>query len=320
METQYYYKQYMVLNQIFGLVTASVYGRMESYARMTDNVCKASHKSLMNDLGISKHTLITAIKKLVDAQLIKDLTPGLRNRPHIYKMQNVDNWCAKNAHQYKQVCKISTLGVQNFDDGVQNLNDGVQNLPDRCAKIALESDILKDKEIDILKAEGNDFFVDALSAETGSSHRTTKKDVKENLKQKIESSFNIFASGKAWERFLEFAYEKQQAGQDIDVFIGWALNNGFNPIYWSPEKMMNLWPKSFSEKQQSERNPEYVVPAPFVDKEENKNYIPMPKHIGKRSTDDEEVTQTITVEEGYWQGEEPEDVSYLFEEKEKENE
>ncbi len=53
---------------------------------MQDGVCKASVETIADNLGIDRKTVIRAQKKLVEAGLIVDVTPGLRNRPHIYNI------------------------------------------------------------------------------------------------------------------------------------------------------------------------------------------------------------------------------------------
>lgn len=51
---------------------------------MEDNVCKASLETIASDLGIDKATVQRHADKLCDLGYLKDLTPELRNRPHVY--------------------------------------------------------------------------------------------------------------------------------------------------------------------------------------------------------------------------------------------
>ena len=69
----------------FGFFTAGVYGKIWRYEQMSDEVCRASLERLAEELGASDDTVHRHIRKLEQAGYILDLTPKLRNRPHLYK-------------------------------------------------------------------------------------------------------------------------------------------------------------------------------------------------------------------------------------------
>lgn len=67
-----------------GIVTSAVFGRIWRFCQMEDGVCKASLETIATDLGIDRATVQRHADKLCELEYLKDLTPDLRNRPHIY--------------------------------------------------------------------------------------------------------------------------------------------------------------------------------------------------------------------------------------------
>lgn len=67
-----------------GLITACVFGRMWRFCQMEDGVCKASLETIGESLGVNKATVMRHIATLIDHGYLHDLTPDLRNRPHVY--------------------------------------------------------------------------------------------------------------------------------------------------------------------------------------------------------------------------------------------
>jgi Mn-dependent DtxR family transcriptional regulator len=73
-----------VLVKDFGIVTASVYGIVWRYAQMEDKVCRASLEKIADRVNVSSKTAERHIKKLCTSGYLEDLTPGVKNKPHIY--------------------------------------------------------------------------------------------------------------------------------------------------------------------------------------------------------------------------------------------
>ena len=74
-----------VLAQEVGLFTAAVYGVVWRFCQMEEHVCKASLTTIAERIGVSPATALSHVKKLCDAGYLKDLTPGRRNKPHVYQ-------------------------------------------------------------------------------------------------------------------------------------------------------------------------------------------------------------------------------------------
>jgi DNA-binding Lrp family transcriptional regulator len=72
------------LIQKYSFVTALVWGKVWRYCQMSDGVCRAKLETIANELGMSERTIMRHIDPLVEDGFLKDMTPELRNRPHIY--------------------------------------------------------------------------------------------------------------------------------------------------------------------------------------------------------------------------------------------
>ena len=72
------------LIQEYGYMTALVWGRIWRYCQMSDGVCRAKLETIAAELGMSDRTIMRHIEPLVADGYLKDLTPDLKNRPHLY--------------------------------------------------------------------------------------------------------------------------------------------------------------------------------------------------------------------------------------------
>lgn len=73
-----------VLIKRYGFVTALVWGRIWRYCQMEEGVCRARLEKIAEEIAVSGRTVIRHIDPLVNDGYLKDLTPDLRNKPHIY--------------------------------------------------------------------------------------------------------------------------------------------------------------------------------------------------------------------------------------------
>jgi DnaD/phage-associated family protein len=73
-----------MLARELGLMPAVVFGRMWRFCQMEDGVCKATLETIAEGIGVDRATVQRNAKILCDAGYLKDLTPELRNRPHVY--------------------------------------------------------------------------------------------------------------------------------------------------------------------------------------------------------------------------------------------
>jgi hypothetical protein len=63
---------------------AAVFGRVWRFCQMKDGVCRASLETISEGLKIDRATAYRHIAELCKDGYLKDLTPDLRNRPHVY--------------------------------------------------------------------------------------------------------------------------------------------------------------------------------------------------------------------------------------------
>jgi len=69
----------------YGLLHAAVFGVMWRYCQMKDGVCKASLSHLAEHLGTDRATILRHAQALCEEGYLQDLTPLLKNKPHVYK-------------------------------------------------------------------------------------------------------------------------------------------------------------------------------------------------------------------------------------------
>jgi len=138
-----------VLADELGLVTAAVYGVVWRYCQGRGGVCQASLETIAGHLGISYHSAMRHIKRLVEYGYLEDLTPDLRYRPHTYAdtgraeilglvEARVEAREARQASKSKE-CQIGTSNVEVCQIGTcssSKLGDhGVPNWQMYCAKL-----------------------------------------------------------------------------------------------------------------------------------------------------------------------------------------
>ena len=121
-----------------------------------------------------------------------------------------------------------------------------------------------------------DSFADAVV-----SPGMKKLNICDEIRKKVEKAFHVNTeNNKKWGQFIEFVYERQeQHGEQVDIFLKWALREGFNPIYWTPEKMKTLWPGAFVQ-ETDEAKKAFIQELP---EQVESAYAPMPKDIGRKN-------------------------------------
>lgn len=68
----------------YGITCAAVWGKIWRYCQMEEDICRAAQERLAEELNISRPTLDKYISILEKDGYIKDRTPDLRNKPHIF--------------------------------------------------------------------------------------------------------------------------------------------------------------------------------------------------------------------------------------------
>jgi hypothetical protein len=73
-----------ILIQKYGYVPALVWGRVWRYTQGSDGICRAKLSTIAGELGMSVRNVIRELDLLCEGGYLKDTTPELRNKPHIY--------------------------------------------------------------------------------------------------------------------------------------------------------------------------------------------------------------------------------------------
>jgi hypothetical protein len=99
------------------------------------------------------------------------------------------------------------------------------------------------------------------------------------IREKMEKKFHINMENKKWEAFINFVYSRQQHhNEPVEKFIEYALKEGFDPMFWTPEKCKTVWPRAFTN-DANKPIENFVQPLP---EQKEEVYIPMPKDIGRQ--------------------------------------
>jgi hypothetical protein len=123
-------------------------------------------------------------------------------------------------------------------------------------------------------------LLDGMIAAQNSAGMQKMNDMNE-IRTKIAKKLNVNPDNKKWEDFIDFAYNMQKKNnQSIDKFMVWAIDNNFNPIYWTPEKMRTLWPQAFVENRANQPREDFVAPLP--PRRDDEEIAPMPKEFGRK--------------------------------------
>lgn len=73
-----------VLIERYSHTTALIWGKIWRYCQMPEDVCRAALERIAKELGLSTNTIAKHIGMLEDGGYVKDKTPDLRNKPHVY--------------------------------------------------------------------------------------------------------------------------------------------------------------------------------------------------------------------------------------------
>jgi len=107
-----------------------------------------------------------------------------------------------------------------------------------------------------------------------------KENEMDVIREKLKLRLRINPDGKKWETFIEYCHTREFKHEEpTDKFISWAITNGWNPIYWTPDKMRTMWPQAFTEEEVAKPREDFVQALP---KHETKEYAPMPREAKAR--------------------------------------
>lgn len=104
----------------------------------------------------------------------------------------------------------------------------------------------------------------------------SRRKILQRIKSQIETKLGILAVGTRWEKFITFCYNREVVyGEKVSVYLDWAVSEGFNPVYWTPEKMATTYPRAFAKKKETVNTVSRA--KPFI--REKKDVVEMPGNI-----------------------------------------
>ena len=107
-----------------------------------------------------------------------------------------------------------------------------------------------------------------------------KERERKRIKGLFESKLHINLNTPSWHTFIDFVYTREtKHKENPELFINWALANGFDPVYWNAKKMISLYPQAYINKNNTE------MPDDFVDKlpePKEEIFAPMPRDMVKK--------------------------------------
>lgn len=126
--------------------------------------------------------------------------------------------------------------------------------------------------------QGNKDLVDGYIHFSQSASMKKVKHLDE-IKSKLSVNLRINPDGKRWEEFIEFVYKREtKHSEKVEAFIKWAIDNKFDPVYWTPEKMRTVWPQAFIVDKSKTYSDDFVKKT-VTKKEKEEEFVPMPKGI-----------------------------------------
>lgn len=131
-----------------------------------------------------------------------------------------------------------------------------------------------------MRKKGGDLVDGVLNAQASAASRLVDK--KQEVKLLIIQKFKLNPNGKRWEDFIEYAAERWlKNNEDFNTFVTWSLDNGFHPVYWTPDKMQILWPQAFAAKEEITAYEQSFLSTPVKKKEEVS--VPPPAHLSRKA-------------------------------------
>lgn len=207
------------------------------------------------ETGLTYDEQATARKKLIELSLAEE--KFVRSEHKIYFRVNTDTLNSKWDALEKQEVKKA-----------DEVKKAVEKIPIPIAKPAKKGDLV-DAYIELIDMPG-----------------VKKAQIKLAIESKIAVKLNINPSGSRWEKFIGFAADRWiKDKQHIDKFIEYAILEGFNPVYWTPDKMQTLWPQAFINTPKSLTDDGFVVKSndtKINNIEEDDTIAPMPKDLGRK--------------------------------------
>jgi DNA-binding Lrp family transcriptional regulator len=239
-----------------GLMPALVFGRIWRFCQMEDGVCKASLETIAEGIGVDRATVMRHAKVLCDAGYLKDLTPDLKNRPHVY------------ADTGKAGIRVNISGVAQSNVGKKHVAESNERVAESNVTVA-ESQLNKDFKKDSNKPPSLSEKEKAqANAQVDMMIFNAKRAEEDNASLiAFERAFGFgtlpWSSTSTWTKFQKFVMKIHAANPNVFTdYVAWRLDGGKY--------------KAFSNRKIRE-NPQAFMDTGYPEFEASKMYLHQPQ-------------------------------------------
>jgi len=258
---------YPNLRQVTGSITASILLCQFLYwtDKTKDGWIYKTHYDIEEETGMSYNEQKTARAKLVELGILEEEFKrwDRTNRYRVNKDVLNDLWELSQGRVVEAVEEEEEAIPVNQPVDLRDFQDPT-----------LHSDHPLHKDTVEKKKKGD--YIDMLLDNPGVKMEAIKNEIRE----KVESKLRININGTKWNSFVDYVYTRQEKyNEPVDKFIEWAKKEkaeGFKTIYWTPEKLMMLYPQAFEEDNKNKPREDFVQKPPEHKEDDS---IPMPDYV-----------------------------------------
>ena len=230
-----------VLQDNNNLTKTAIHGAMWRFCQMKDNACRASLATIGKMIGVDKATVMRYAKELCDEGYFVDLTPDLKNRPHIYADTGKVRMRSKFdvAQDNTGVAQCNATVAQSQLSKV--LNKDINTLSERKekAKERIEDQRAKRK--------------DPVDWVLGNAE---KEGAITSMQERTSKALGLDVSGSRFDKMVSFLMQKDRQGETIEVYAAWMKADPYNSpkthqIAQRPDIVRETWAAAFVNKEPS---------------------------------------------------------------------
>lgn len=258
---------YPNLKQVTGSTTASILLCQFLYwtDKTKDGWIYKTHYEIEEETGLSYNEQKTARAKLVELGIMEEEFKrwDRTNRYRIDRDALNDLWELSQGRVVEPVVEEEVSIPINQPVDLRDFQDPSLHVDHPLHDVVIESKIKGD-------------YIDMLLNNPG----VKVENIKNEIREKMESKLRINITGTKWDTFVDYVYIRQEKhNEPVDKFIEWAKKEkaeGFKTIFWTPEKLMMLYPQAFEEDNRNKPREDFVQ-KPTAHKEDDS--IPMPDYV-----------------------------------------
>jgi hypothetical protein len=263
---------YPNLKQVTGSTTASILLCQLLYwtDKTKDGWIYKTHYEIEDETGLSYNEQKTARAKLVEIGVMEEEFKRW-DRTNRYR---VNRDVLNNLWELSQGRVVEPVEAE-VDEVEETVDEEEKPIPVNLVDFqnpALHAEHPAHKSA--VKKQGD--YIDMLLNDPG----VKKENIKNEIREKIESKLRINISGTKWNSFVDYVYTRQETYKEpVDRFIEWAKKekeDGIKTVYWTPEKLMMLYPQAFEEDKKNKPREDFVQKPPEHKEDDS---IPMPDYV-----------------------------------------